>query len=69
VVANLVVGLILGAVAGYFGSLVDEIIMRIADIFYAIPLLVMAMALWWPWPGLKAVVLVLIILDWPTYTR
>jgi peptide/nickel transport system permease protein len=51
VAANLLVGLILGAVAGYFGGLVDEIIMRIADIFYAIPLLVMAMAWWWPWAG------------------
>jgi peptide/nickel transport system permease protein len=70
VAANLLVGLILGAVAGYFGRLVDEVIMRIADIFYAIPLLVMAMALVVALGrGLKAVVLVLIILDWPTYTR
>jgi peptide/nickel transport system permease protein len=70
VAANLVVGLLLGAVAGYFGKLVDEIVMRIADIFYAIPLLVMAMALVVALGrGLKAVVLVLIILDWPTYTR
>jgi peptide/nickel transport system permease protein len=70
VAANLLVGLILGAVAGYFGGLVDEIIMRIADIFYAIPLLVMAMALVVALGrGLKAVVLVLIILNWPTYTR
>jgi peptide/nickel transport system permease protein len=70
VAANLLVGLILGAIAGYFGSLVEEVIMRIADIFYAIPLLVMAMALVVALGrGLKAVVLVLIILDWPTYTR
>ena len=70
VVANLLVGLILGAIAGYFGGLVDEIIMRIADIFYAIPLLVMAMALVVALGrGLKAVVMVLIILNWPTYTR
>ncbi|OHD21215.1 MAG: peptide ABC transporter permease [Spirochaetes bacterium GWB1_66_5] len=70
VAANLLVGLILGALAGYFGGLVDEIIMRIADIFYAIPLLVMAMALVVALGrGLKAVVLVLIILNWPTYTR
>jgi len=70
VAANLLVGLLLGAVAGYFGGLVDEIIMRVADIFYAIPLLVMAMALVVALGrGLKAVVLVLIILNWPTYTR
>jgi peptide/nickel transport system permease protein len=70
VAANLLVGLVLGAIAGYFGGLVDEIIMRIADIFYAIPTLVMAMALVVALGrGLKSIVLVLIILNWPTYTR
>lgn len=49
--ANLLVGVILGSLAGYFGGLLDEIIMRIADIFYAIPMLVMAMAWSWPWAG------------------
>ena len=70
VAINLVVGLILGAIAGYFGGLIDEIIMRIADIFYAIPTLVMAMALVVALGrGLKSIVVVLIILGWPTYTR
>jgi len=70
VAINLIVGLILGAVAGYFGGLVDEIIMRVADIFYAIPTLVMAMALVVALGrGLKSIVIVLIILGWPTYTR
>jgi peptide/nickel transport system permease protein len=70
VVANLVVGLILGAVAGYFGGLLDEIIMRITDIFYAIPWLVMAMALVVALGrGLNSIIAVLIILGWPTYTR
>jgi peptide/nickel transport system permease protein len=70
VAANLVVGLILGAIAGYFGGLADEIIMRLADIFYAIPTLVMAMALVVALGrGLQSIVLVLIILGWPTYTR
>lgn len=70
VAANLAIGLVLGAVAGYFGGLVDEIIMRIADVFYAIPLLVMAMALVIALGrGLQSIVLVLIVLNWPTYTR
>lgn len=70
VAINLVVGLILGAIAGYFGGLIDEIVMRIADIFYAIPTLVMAMALVVALGrGLKSIVVVLIILGWPTYTR
>jgi peptide/nickel transport system permease protein len=70
VAANLLIGILLGAVAGYFGGTVDEIIMRIADIFYAIPFLVMAMALVVAiGRGLKAVIIVLIILEWPSYTR
>jgi peptide/nickel transport system permease protein len=70
VAANLFIGIILGAIAGYFGGTVDEIIMRITDIFYAIPFLVMAMALVVAiGRGLKAVIIVLIILEWPSYTR
>ena len=70
VAANLAVGLVLGSIAGYFGGLIDEIVMRIADIFYAIPILVMAMALVVALGrGLQSVVVVLIILNWPTYTR
>jgi peptide/nickel transport system permease protein len=70
VAANLIVGLLLGAIAGYFGGLVDEIIMRVGDIFYAIPTLVMAMALVVALGrGLQSIMAVLIILGWPTYTR
>jgi peptide/nickel transport system permease protein len=70
VMANLAVGLVLGSIAGYFGGIIDEIVMRIADIFYAIPILVMAMALVVALGrGLQSVVVVLIILNWPTYTR
>ena len=70
VAVNLLVGLLLGAIAGYFGGLIDEIVMRIGDVFYAIPTLVMAMALVIALGrGLQSIVLVLIILNWPTYTR
>ena len=70
VALNLLIGIVLGALAGYFGGMVDEVIMRIADIFYAIPFLVMAMALVVALgPGLKSIIIVLVILNWPTYTR
>jgi len=70
VFANLLIGIILGALAGYYGGIADEIIMRITDMFYAIPFLVAAMALVVAiGRGLKAVIIVLIILGWPTYTR
>src|SRR5271169_2948517 len=65
VAANLFIGIILGILAGYFGGTVDEVIMRITDIFFAIPFLVMAMALVVAiGRGLKAVIVVLIILGW-----
>lgn len=70
VAANLAIGIVLGSLAGYFGGLFDEIVMRIADVFYAIPFLVMAMAMVVAFGrGLSSIVMVLIILGWPTYTR
>ena len=41
----LVVGVPLGAVAGYAGGWVDETIMRLVDVLYAFPFLVLAIAL------------------------
>lgn len=41
----LFIGLILGAVAGYFGGLAETLIMRITDIFLAIPYIVLAVAI------------------------
>jgi peptide/nickel transport system permease protein len=70
VAANLFIGILLGAIAGYFGGLVDEVIMRVTDVFYAIPFLVMALALVVAiGRGLTAVIVTLIILEWPSYTR
>lgn len=44
VATALVVGVVLGGVAGYFGGTVDMIIMRICDIFMAVPRMLLAMA-------------------------
>lgn len=38
------IGVPLGIIAGYYGGAVDEVIMRVTDVFSAIPALVMAMA-------------------------
>ena len=42
---GLAIGLLLGALAGYLGGLVDTLIMRITDIFLAIPYIVLAVAI------------------------
>ncbi len=65
-----VIGVVLGSLAGYFGGIVDEIIMRIADIFLAFPALILAMAITVALgPSLNSVILALIIVSWPIYTR
>ncbi len=70
VLANMAIGIVLGAIAGYFGGIIDEIVMRITDIFYAIPFLVFAMAMVVALgAGLNAIVVALVVLGWPTYTR
>jgi len=38
------IGIVLGLVAGYYGGVVDELIMRITDIFLAFPGLILALA-------------------------
>lgn len=45
VIGVLVVGVVIGAVAGYFGGWVDTVLARIADVFYALPLILGALIL------------------------
>lgn len=40
-----VVGTLVGAISGFFGGIVDEILMRITDMFLAFPALVLAIAI------------------------
>ena len=66
----LALGVLLGSIAGYFGGIVDEIIMRITDIFLAFPALVLAMALTIALgPSITSVMIALVIVSWPSYAR
>lgn len=70
ILAVLGAGIFLGSLAGYFGGLIDEIIMRITDIFLAFPPLILAMALTVALgPSLNSVMIALIIVSWPVYAR
>lgn len=65
-----VIGTILGGVAGYFGGKVDEAIMRLTDVFLAMPLLILAMGVAVALGrGLFNIGLALAIVWWPSYTR
>lgn len=63
-------GTLIGLISGYFGGLLDAIVMRIVDVFLAFPFLVLAlvvMAL--TGPGLTNVILVLGFTSWVPYAR
>lgn len=63
-------GCILGGVAGYFGGRVDNVIMRINDMFMAIPALLMSMAVVVALgPGVVNMVIALSIAQVPRFAR
>lgn len=66
----IIIGTPLGAVAGYYGGWLDEIIMRITDLFLAFPSLLLAMAIVaLLGPSLNNAILALVVSWWPWYTR
>lgn len=66
----LVIGPLLGGLAGYYGGLLDEVIMRATDVFLAFPALILAMAfVAILGPSLQNLALALIVTWWPWYTR
>jgi peptide/nickel transport system permease protein len=64
------VGLILGAVAGYFGGWVDGGLMRLSDVFLAFPGILLAIALMAVLgPALSNIILALVVIGWVGYAR
>jgi len=60
----------LGAIAGYKGGWIDEVIMRFTDLFLAFPSLLLAMAIASALGrGLQNAAIALVISWWPWYTR
>ncbi len=63
-------GLLIGTVSGYFGGWVDQVLMRITDIFLAFPRLILALALVAALgPGVENAVLAIALTAWPPYAR
>ena len=77
VIIETVIGVILGGIAGYFGKWVDNLIMRIVDIFYCIPSLPLIIILGATMDAMKVepmtrmfyLMLILGFLGWPGITR
>lgn len=71
---SLVIGLLIGILAAYYGGWVDEVLMRLTDVVLAFPGLVLSMALIvvlepTGFARLDAVMLSLVIVGWPGYAR
>jgi peptide/nickel transport system permease protein len=64
------VGLLIGCVAGYVGGWLDALLMRITDLFLALPRLILALALVTALkPGVQNAIIAIILTSWPPYAR
>lgn len=64
------VGGTVGAIAGYFGGLVDGLVMRAADLVFAFPAIILAMVVTAVLgPSVRNAVLALVVVSWPSYAR
>lgn len=64
------IGLVLGCAAGYLGRWTEIGLMRVTDVFLALPRLILALAFVAALgPGIENAVLALAIVSWPPYAR
>lgn len=64
------IGLVVGLLAGYSGGLVDEVLMRLVDVLLAFPGLILALAIvGMLGPGLWNVVMGAVLVSWAGYAR
>ena len=70
VLLSSVLGIFLGMAAGYVGGVVDEVIMRITDLFLAFPTIIMVLAVAATLgAGLVNAMLAFVFVWWPPYVR
>lgn len=64
------VGVVMGTVAGYYGGLVDSVVMRVVDALLALPALLLALAIAGTLgPGLGSILTGLVVVGWADYAR
>ena len=71
VLVAVTVGSLIGAIAGYYGGKIDELVMRVTDVFFAFPGLVLAMAIVMALGerSLDNISIALMVTWWPAYAR
>ena len=63
-------GLMIGVLSGFLGGVVDEVLMRLSDIFLAFPKLILAIAFAAALgPGLENAIVAISVANWPGYAR
>ncbi len=69
-ISSILIGTIYGSISGYFGGKVDDIMMRIVEIFYGIPFLLYVILLMLVMePGLKTIIIALAAVCWMSTAR
>ena len=64
------IGLVVGTISGYYGGVVDTLIMRVIDVLLALPNLVLYLAIVGTLgPGIRNVFIALISISWAGYAR
>ena len=64
------IGLVVGSTAGFLGGWTDKVLMRITDIFFSFPRLVLALAFVASLgPGLNNAIIAIALTAWPAYAR
>jgi peptide/nickel transport system permease protein len=64
------IGMVVGSIAGYTGGFLDEIVMRVADVFLGFPAIILAMAIAAALgTSLRNGLIAIIIVLWPKYAR
>lgn len=70
VATSVTIGIVMGGISGYYGGRLDEILMRVVDVFLAFPGLILAVVVVAILgPGLEKVMVALALVSWPGYSR
>lgn len=70
VIAAMIIGTFLGMIAGYFGGIIETVIMRVVDVMISFPYIVLVITvLAVLGSGLLPVAIAIVVVDWTTYAR
>ncbi|MEA4811096.1 MAG: oligopeptide ABC transporter permease [Anaerolineaceae bacterium] len=69
-ISQVLIGTLAGAVAGYYGGIVDSIIMRIVDTIMCFPFFIVAIAMAaFVGPSLRNIIVIIAVIYWTNVTR